>query len=127
MLLSASGIRQTLADALEDGMQSAFISDKDGRLVSYYGGELSEIKVLSALLDNAWFAYMKHGTPNVTTNRKSLNSLIINNEEGNVCVVRVGTFLVGILANVEVELGILNNRANSLAYNLQDALNVEAN
>jgi roadblock/LC7 domain-containing protein len=105
-----------LQEASVNGVTSAFISDNDGRLVSFTGN-YAESKALAAMVDNAMFVYNKYGNPlNSSSGNSSVAySLLIDNENSKLAVVKADKFLVCFVGSKEIELGYLDKRATTFA------------
>lgn len=116
-MLVPSQLQRLLQQASINGITSAFISDNDGRLVSFTGSH-AESKALAAMVDNAMFVYNKYGNP---LNSSSGNpnsfaySLLIDNENSKLAVVKADKFLVCFVGSNEIELGYLDKRATAFA------------
>ncbi|KAI8902712.1 hypothetical protein BC833DRAFT_616451 [Globomyces pollinis-pini] len=116
-MIVASKLTELLANYVHDGILSVILADRDGRILAYSGGSLASARALAAIIDNAWLAYNRHGTP-ITTENEALKSLWIQNENASHVVLKVSDFLLCLTATPNSNVNVLAKKAEDLASKL---------
>jgi len=90
-----------------EGSPLAFISDSD-----------RDARVYAAIASNIWSTFEKNGKNLMRDD--NLKFLFVECEKGNVAITTVSNMLLCLVANPEVELGILKAKTDALARHLEE-------
>ncbi|KAI8911382.1 hypothetical protein PhCBS80983_g06158 [Powellomyces hirtus] len=132
-MLKPKVIAQVLSQVNTNGIKATLLLNPDGSLISFAGGSESEAKVLAAVASNVWFAYERHGKPAAAAgaeggeagnSAESLQDLILDCEAGKLSVSRASRMLLCLVANEEVEWGLLKAKTKVLREYLEGPLSL---
>ncbi|KAI8823369.1 uncharacterized protein EV422DRAFT_520793 [Fimicolochytrium jonesii] len=140
-MLKAKAIAQVLAQAATDDVRAALLLQQDGSLISFAGAPEKEAKVIAAVASNVWFAYERNGKPASGGARvggdnahaqppqrqgEGMRSLVLECEHGKLALSKISRMLLCLVAEENVEWGLLNAKTKALQDHLEGPLELVA-
>ncbi|KAB7506206.1 Ragulator complex protein LAMTOR2 [Armadillidium nasatum] len=119
-MLKPKTLSQILGEANTGGIQSTLLLNSTGALLSYSGKGEGDGQVIAAIVSNIWSVYEESGQSALLEDK--LNFLLLDCENGRVCVTRVADVLLCLYAEPWVGLGILKTKAEALAQYLDEPI-----
>lgn len=112
---------QVLSQANTDGITSTLLLNTEGALLAYSGETNSSQSLGSAAIaSNIWAVYEKIGR--TTFKEDTLESIVLDCENGTVAIAQVAGLLLCLYANETVPLGMLMEKTRKLAQYLEGPL-----
>ncbi|KAF9168119.1 Ragulator complex protein lamtor2 [Actinomortierella ambigua] len=117
-MLKPKLISQVLQQATTGGVKATILLNLEGSLLAFAAQSDRDARIYGALTSNIWSIYSKH----VKTETGPLSFLILECEEGKVAVSMVSTMILCLVAQEDVELGILKAKSEALTRHLEAPL-----
>lgn len=121
-LLKPKSLNNVLAQTNTGGVKCTLLLNHEGSLLAYAGSSNTEAITIAALASTIWKNYQRYG--NSALHEDKLKTAVIQSQEANLIVRNLSTVLLCICANHEVPLGMLKQKANSIAEFLEASLDM---
>lgn len=119
-MLNPQDLTQVLSQANTGGVQSTLLVNNEGSVVAFSGYGDTNVSVKAAITSSIWSAYEKNGGN--ALNNESLDSMILECEQGRVAMAKVSSLILCVFAGKEVSLGMLKAKADAVREYLREPL-----
>lgn len=119
-MLNPQDLTQVLSQANTGGVQSTLLVNNEGSLVAFSGYGDTNVSVKAAITSSIWSAYERNGGN--ALNNESLDSMILECEQGRVAMAKVSSLILCVFAGKEVSFGMLKAKADAVRQYLTEPL-----
>ena len=117
-MIKSSALSNLLKKAIENGIDTIFISKKSGDILFIEGNENNP--TLNDVISSMWAGYEpREDSP---LKGEKLKYLIIENDDSNVIMTNIYEYIICMKSNKDMKLGMLKENLESLTNNLNKML-----
>ena len=117
-MIKSSALSALLKKVISNGIETVFISKLSGEILCIQGKESSQ--TLADLISSMWFEYYQIGENSLKDEK--LNFLLIENDDSNIMTTNLYSYIVCMMANKNMKLGMLRKNLEGLTHNLNKML-----
>ena len=117
-MIKSSALSLLLKKAIENGIDSVFISTKSGDILCMEGNENNPI--LNGVISSMWSGYEQ--TDDFPLKGEKLKYLFIENNDSNVIMTNLYEYIICLKSNKDMKLGMLKRHLESLTNNFKKML-----
>lgn len=128
-MLKPAALTHILCETNTGGVLGALLLNTEGALLAFSGPADRDARVTAAISSNIWAAYSKrvaagrpHSPVAPAVPEQRLMAVLMDCEEGRVCVLQVAGLLLCVYASAEVGFGMLRLKAKAIADCLEQPL-----
>ena len=113
-MIKSSALSNLLKKAIENGIDTIFISKKSGELLCIEGNENNPN--LNDFISSIWLGY--ESINDSPLKDEKLKYLLIENEDSNIIMTNIFEYIICMKSNKDMKLGMLKRHLESLTDNL---------
>ena len=117
-MIKSSALSLLLKKAIENGIDSVFISTKSGDILCMEGNENNP--TLNGVISSMWSGYEQ--TDDFSLKGEKLKYLFIENDDSNVIMTNLYEYIICLKSNKDMKLGMLKRHLESLTNNFKKML-----
>ena len=117
-MIKSSALSNLLKKAIENGIETIFISKKSGDILCIEGNDINP--TLHDVITSMWTEY--EPSDDSPLKDEKLNYLLIENDDSNVIMTNIYNYIICMKANKDMKLGMLKRHLESFALNLNKML-----
>jgi len=124
-MVKPAALTQLLSNANTGGVLGSLLLNPEGSLLAFSGPADRDARVTASLASNVWAGYCPASPdrpPDRTSEQPSLRAVLLQCEEGRVCVAPCGPLLVCVYSDTSVGFGLLKAKTLALAQALATPL-----
>lgn len=117
-MIKSSALSNLLKKAIDNGIDTVFISKKFGNILCIEGNDNNPL--LNDVISSMWTEY--EPTDESPLKDEKLKYLLIENDDSNVIMTNIYNYIICMKANKDLKLGMLKKHLESLTQNLNKML-----
>lgn len=119
-MLRPKTLNNILANVNTGGVKCTLLLNREGSLLAHAGGTSNDWTTIAALASTIWKTYQRCG--NSVFHEDKLKCAVIQSQEANLVIRNLSTVLLCICSDHDVPLGMLKQKANSIADFIEEPL-----
>ncbi len=117
-MIKSSALSDLLKKVISNGIETVFICRITGEILCVEGKESNQ--TLADLISSMWIEYYQIGEASLKDEK--LNCLLIENDNSNIMTTNLYSYIVCMMANKNMKLGMLRKNLEGLTHNLNKML-----
>ena len=117
-MIKSSALSNLLKKAIENGIETIFISKKSGDILCIEGNDNNP--ALHDVVTSMWKVYAS--TDDSPIKNEKLHYLLIENEDSNVIMANIYDYIICMKSNKDMKLGMLKRHPELITHNLNKML-----
>ena len=117
-MIKSSALSNLLKKVISNGIETVFICRITGEILCVEGKESNQ--TLADLISSMWIEYYQIGEASLKDEK--LNCLLIENDNSNIMTTNLYSYIVCMMANKNMKLGMLRKNLEGLTHNLNKML-----
>ena len=117
-MIKSSALSDLLKKVISNGIETVFICRITGEILCVEGKESNQ--TLADLISSMWIEYYQIGEASLKDEK--LNCLLIENDNSHIMTTNLYSYIVCMMANKNMKLGMLRKNLEGLTHNLNKML-----
>ena len=117
-MIKSSALSDLLKKVISNGIETVFICRVSGEILCIEGKESNQTFV--DLISTMWIEYYQIGVTSLKDEK--INCLLIENDNSNIMTTNLYSYIVCMMANKNMKLGMLRKNLEGLTHNLNKML-----